>query len=51
MPAAQTRSKSVEFTALDWPTPPAPGGESGRGTYESEEPDSESSQFRREGRS
>ena len=51
MPAYQTRAKSVEFAALDRPTQPAPGGQRGRETYESEEPDSESSQFRREGRS
>jgi hypothetical protein len=51
MPMNQTRSKSVEFAALDRTAQPSPGGQIGRETYESEDPDSESSQFRREGRS
>ena len=51
MPACPTRSKSVESAALDRPTQPSPGDRIGRETYESEEPDSESSQFRREARS
>jgi hypothetical protein len=51
MPAHQTRSKFIEFVALDRPTQPPSGGQRGRETYESEEPDSESSQFRRKGRS